>query len=166
VSSRRARAAAKARRAARFGQPLAEAPGQLEQLPDDVLAALASRSRPGCVAAGDCAAAAHSRRRRAGLRADDASAGGDDGDDSEEERAEARARRAKRRARLPQPGDLLRADARTSVAVLSRDPLSAAGSGVPEAAAAFVHARLVARHKRSRGVDGGGVPLDFASSVA
>ena len=165
MSSQRSRAAAKARRAARFGQPLAEAPGQLEQLPDDVLAALASR-RPGCVAAGETAQPPpHLRRRRAGLRADDASAG-EDGDNSEEERAEARARRAKRRARLPQPGESLRADARTSVAVLSRDPLSAAGSGVPEAAAAFVHARLVARHKRSRGVDGRGVPLDFASVEA
>jgi hypothetical protein len=38
-----ARAAAKARRAGRFGQLQPDAPGQLERLPDSVVAALAKR---------------------------------------------------------------------------------------------------------------------------
>ena len=94
-------------------------------------------------------------------------AGEQDEDEEDEEAAARRERRAKRRTHIPRPGEALAAGERTVVTVLSRpsDILGGAGSGVPHAAAAFLHERLVGRHKRTRGTNRAGVPLDFASAA-
>ena len=149
-----ARAAAKARRAGRFGQLQPEAPGQLERLPDSVVAALALRCG-GCRRSPLRLAPAQAHSRLLHSRR---SQRGDSDADEEEEEAQPR-RRAKRRAL--REGESLRVGERLTVTVLSDTAMPSAS--VPEAAVAFVRAKLVTRHRRSRGIDAArGIPYDFA----
>jgi hypothetical protein len=103
-----------------------------------------------------CAAAAHSRplHSRRSQREDS------DADEEEEEAAQLR-RRAKRRA--PRGGESVRVGERLTVTVLSGPAMPSAS--VPEAVA-FARAKLITRHRRTRGVDPAhGIPYDFAHAA-